>query len=140
MTNNAQSVVVYDGQCQFCINQIARIRAWDKRECFEYTPRETPGLDERFPKLAEGDFNTGMRLITPEGQIHVGADAVYEIARQLPGWGMLAWLYRVPGIHALSRWAYAWVAAHRKSLGRTCEGGACRIDQGRPTSVDSKSA
>lgn len=122
-----QSVVVYDGECAFCRTQIERMRRKDKLGCFDFVPRQTPGLDDRFPQLKEGDFDTGMRLIQPGGRVHVGADAVYEISRRLPVWRRVAWVYRVPGIHALARWTYAWIAAHRRSLGRTCDDGACRI-------------
>lgn len=122
-------VVVYDGECPFCRKQIARIRRWDRAEQLEYVPRRSPGLEERFPKLAEGDFNTGMRFVAPDGLIHVGADAVYQIAARLPFWRRLAWLYRVPGLHRLARAAYAWIAAHRMSLGSSCEEGVCRTQR-----------
>lgn len=110
-------VLIFDGECSFCLRQIQRIKHRDRRAKLEYVPRLTPGLDQRFPRLAEGDFDSGMRLITPEGIIHVGADAVYHVARHLPGWRRLAWLYRVPGLHGLARLAYGWVAARRSSLG-----------------------
>ena len=118
-------VVVYDGNCPFCRRQVDRIRRRDARAIFSYLPRQTPGLTERFPRLAEQDFNTGMRLIAPEGIVHLGADAVYHIARRLPGWRRWAWLYQVPGLHALFRAAYAWVAAHRMSLSGACPAGSC---------------
>ena len=84
---------------------------------FELVARHTEGVTERFPRLAEGDFNTGIRLITPDDAIHVGADAAYQIARRLRYWRGIAWLYFVPGIHWLTRAAYAWIAANRQLLG-----------------------
>lgn len=123
----SKAVVVYDGECGFCRSQVARIQRRDRDGLFEYVPRQAPGLTERFPRLAEGDFNTGMRLVMPDGAIHVGADGIYQVARRLPLWRLAAWLYRVPVLHAVLRWAYAWVAAHRQSLGRTCKDGACKV-------------
>jgi predicted DCC family thiol-disulfide oxidoreductase YuxK len=118
-------VIIFDGQCPFCQKQIARIRARDPRNIFEYTPRQTPGLDQRFPILTQGDFNTGMRLIRPDGTIAVGADAVYEIARQLPAYRAAAWLYRVPVLKQIFRGLYAWVAKNRYKLaeksGQVCD-------------------
>ena len=128
MNDIGQPVIVYDGECVFCQRQIERIKRRDKQERFEYVPKQTPGLDDRFPRLAEGDFNTGMRLITPTGEIHVGADAVYQITRVLLPWRLFAWLYRVPGIHAVLRLAYSWVAARRQKLGKSCADDACRVD------------
>ncbi len=124
-SNTPKSVLVYDGECGFCRRQIERIQRRDQQQGFEYLPRQTPGITDRFPALAEGDFNTGMRLIFPDGRIRVGADALYEVARRLRGWRWLAWLYRVPGLHRLARALYAWVAAHRYALGRRCHNGHC---------------
>ncbi len=121
MTNVSRrgATLVYDGHCSFCRRWVARIARRDRRGTFEFVARQTEGLIERFPKLAEGDFNTGMRLITPDDVIHVGADAAYQIVRRLRYWQRIAWLYHVPGIHWLTRAGYAWIAANRQSLGGT---------------------
>ena len=112
-----RSILVFDGDCPFCRRSVARIARWDSRGAIEFIARQTEGLDTRFPRLREGDFDTGMRLITPDDAIHVGADAAYQIARRLGYWRRVAWLYHVPGIHWLTRTAYAWIAANRQSLG-----------------------
>jgi predicted DCC family thiol-disulfide oxidoreductase YuxK len=123
-----QGVIIYDGACPFCLKQVARIQRRDPGRIFEYVPRQTPGLEQRYPRLAEGEFITGMRLVHPDGRISVGADAVYGIARRLRPWRYAAWLYRVPGLRQLARAAYAWVAANRQRLGRSCDDGACRVE------------
>ena len=120
-------IVVYDGECQFCRRQTERIRRYDRHDRLECVPRQTPWLTDRFPELADDDFNTGMRLIMPDGRIYVGADSVHQIVRQLPVLSWFAWLYRVPGLHALARVGYAWVAARRLSLGRSCDEQACAL-------------
>ena len=125
-TAAARPVVVYDGECRFCIDQIERIRHLDRASRFEYVPRQQAGLVERFPVLAQSDFNTGMRLILTDGQVFVGADSLYQIARRLPAVSMIAWLYCLPGIKQAARLVYAWIAANRRRLGRSCEAGACR--------------
>ena len=126
-TGLPQSVVVYDGECRFCRQQITRIQGWDRQHRFEYLPRQTPGIEDRYPLLAQGDFNTGMRLIMPDGDIHVGADAVYHIALGLPRWRWIAWIYRVPLLHGLAKRLYAWIAARRQSLGKSCDDNTCEI-------------
>ena len=120
-----RSTLVYDGHCSFCRRWVARIAHGDRSGTFEFVPKQTAGLTERFPKLDEGDFNTGMRLITPDDVIHVGADAAYQIARRLRYWRRIAWLYLVPGIHSLTRSVYAWIAARRQSLSGECDDGTC---------------
>ncbi len=121
-----KSAVVFDGDCPFCRRWVARIARMDRLGTIEFVARQTEGLTTRFPKLAEGDFNTGMRLITPDNAIHVGADAAYQIARRLRYWRWIAWLYHVPGIHRLTRAVYAWIAANRESLGGKCDDETCK--------------
>jgi len=127
--SNGKSLVVYDGDCAFCRASVEQVRRRDREGIFEYVPRRTEWLDERYPELATQDFNTGMRLIEPDGQIHVGMDAVYRISSQLPIWRWFSWLYRLPVINQVAKRAYAWVAANRMKLSRYCDSdGTCRLD------------
>ena len=121
-------VVVYDGECRFCLKHVSRMQRRDPDRIFEYQPRQTVDLEKRFPKLADGDFNTGMRLIHTDGSISVGPDAVYAIARRLNGWKYLAWLYRVPLVGAICRASYAWIARNRYRFAKKCEDGACDLE------------
>jgi predicted DCC family thiol-disulfide oxidoreductase YuxK len=111
-----RAVVIYDGECSFCRKQTQKIRRRDKQQRFELIPSQSPELTTRFPQLAEHDLQSGMRLIDERGEVHVGADAVYEIARRLPGHRWFAWCYRLPGVRGLARTAYAWIARHRHRL------------------------
>jgi predicted DCC family thiol-disulfide oxidoreductase YuxK len=122
--------IVYDGQCRFCLGQIERIRRRDRGGVFEFLPRQSPELEQRFPQLAGDDFNTGLRLVDQGGKVHVGADGVYEIARRVPLWRSAAWLYRVPGLRQIFRGMYGLMAKNRYRLAGRCEeGDACRIDE-----------
>ena len=128
----ARAVVVYDGACSFCLRQVEKMKRRDTTGSFEYVPRQTEGLNQRFPQLAEGDFNVGMRLIHPDRSVSAGADAVYHIARRLRGWKYLAWVYRVPLLNGLCRVAYAWIAKHRYTLAKKCEDGVCEMIETDP--------
>lgn len=121
-------VVVYDGECPFCLKHVDRMQRRDRGKAFEYQPRQADGLEDRFPRLTEGDFNSGMRLIDTDGSISVGADAIYNIARQLDGWKNLAWLYRVPGLNAIFRACYGWIARNRYRFAKKCEDGVCEVE------------
>ena len=124
---DVQAVIVYDGACGFCQKQIRRIQGRDAEGRFEYLPKQDPSLAGRFPQLADGDFSTGMRLVQPDGSVLVGADAVHGIGRQLSPYKYVAWIYRVPVIHGLCRFAYAWIARNRQRLSGSCETGACPL-------------
>lgn len=120
---NFLPTIVFDGQCGFCRKQIARIQRWGGLARFEFLPAQAPDLRERFPRLAEGDLSSGLRVVEPGGTVHVGADAVYAVARRLPRTAWFAWLYRVPVLHWSARTLYGWVAANRYRLSRRCEEG-----------------
>ncbi len=113
-----RAVIVFDGQCGFCRGQIRRLEAWDRDRRIEFVSSNSPGLSERFPILAGADFNTGLRLIDSAGRVSVGPDALYHVARLLPYWRRIAWLYRLPCVPFIARRIYGWVAARRHSLGR----------------------
>jgi len=121
-----QPVVIYDGECRFCQWSLRRIRKLDRDGLFEYLPRQAQEVDERFPRLSESDFNTGLRFIRASDEIRVGADALYEIYRRLPIYRHLAWVYRLPILRQLIRAGYAFVARNRHRFGRVeCDTGSC---------------
>ena len=137
----SEQVVVYDGECRFCNWSVRRIQRLDKRGQFECVPRQAQGIELRFPKLADSDFNTGLRLIIEADEIYVGADAVYEIYRRMPPFELLTWLYRVPGLHALFGAAYAFIARNRHRLGRVqCDAEACAVPYGARQAAPNKGA
>jgi len=124
-------VVVYDGECRFCVWSSRRMRKLDTDNQFEYLPRQTEGIEEAFPRLADSDFNTGMRLIVGQDEVYAGADAVYQIYRRLPRFRYVAWLYRVPVLHWVFRAGYALIARYRHLSGRVpCEAGTCDLSYG----------
>jgi predicted DCC family thiol-disulfide oxidoreductase YuxK len=119
-------VIVFDGSCRFCQNQMRWIRQRDKAGRFEFVPSQTENLTQRFPVLAGQDMATGLRVILPDGSAHSGADAVYAIARRLPRWRWPALIYPLPGLRSLFRALYGWIAARRYRLAGRCDD-ACKI-------------
>lgn len=132
--------IIYDGECRFCQWSLRRIRKLDRREQFEYLPRQADGVDARFPILAQSDFDTGLRLISGDGDVQVGADAVYAIYRQLPPYHLVAWTYRVPVFHQLFKAGYGLIARNRHRFGRTeCDTGVCDVPVGARAATSSNS-
>lgn len=127
--------IIYDGQCRFCLWSIGRIRRLAREGQFEYLPRQQRGLDERFPILAQSDFNTGLRFIHADGTVHVGADGVYEIYRRLTPFHLIAWVYRLPLLTWVFRLGYSLIARNRHRFGRVssdlnCDDEACSLSFG----------
>ena len=129
-----RQVIVYDGECRFCLWSVRRIRRVDGQDQFAYLPRQAEGVEAQFPQLTGSDFNTGLRLIADGGNVYVGADAVYEIYRRIPPFHRLARLYRVPLLRGLFRMCYALIARYRHLSGRVmCEADACAVPFGERT-------
>lgn len=124
---HSKPVVVFDGECAFCRNQVQRLQRMDKNNEIEFVPRQDPDVETRFPVLKSEDFNTGMRLIMPDGSLHTGADSFYEMAKILPATSGFAWLYRVPGVRQIAKLVYAWIAANRQRLAKHCDSGTCKL-------------
>jgi len=62
-----EMLVVYDGECAFCLRSVEAITRRDRDGLFRYISRQTPGLEEQYPQLASEDFNTGIWLIDSTG-------------------------------------------------------------------------
>jgi len=114
-------VVVFDGECPFCIKQIERFKSLDLDKQLEFVPRQAPDLLLRFPVLAQANFDSGMRFIATDGNVDVGADAVYQICKRLPSLRGLAGLYPFPVIKQISQLVYACISANRKRLAQKCD-------------------
>ncbi|MBX9771945.1 MAG: DUF393 domain-containing protein [Candidatus Obscuribacterales bacterium] len=120
--------IVFDDSCQFCQNQIKKIKSMDPLNQFEYVPRSADNLATRFPVLAQMNFDSGMRLITSDNRVYVGADAIHQIAKRLPSTKSVAWLYELPVIKQVCQLVYKWIAANRQKLAAKCETGTCHFE------------
>lgn len=101
--------VLYDGACPLCLGLVDRFGSFIQGLGFELGSLQEAGypLDE-------------MRVVTADGRVYGGADAVMHLIGRV-WWGRpLAMLTRLPGAAALARRAYRYVAQRRN-----CRGGAC---------------
>ena len=125
-------LVVYDGDCSFCRGQVARIQRMDPGDQFEYRPRQEAGLQQEYPQLAQHASQDGLRVILPDGRVQIGADAVYQINRLLPYFRHVAFVYHIPGLHALFKFVYSMVSRNRQRISRIyCKDGSCAVQKGK---------
>ena len=127
-----RSLIIYDGDCSFCINGMSRIKKQDRNSCFDFLPQQTPNLSDDYPQLKVHADKEGMRFINRYGQVFCGSDAVFEIYRRVGWQRYLAWTYRVPVFHQLCKIGY-WIVAknrHRLNFGKSidCQSDICQID------------
>jgi predicted DCC family thiol-disulfide oxidoreductase YuxK len=106
-------VMIYDGDCRFCV---AWIHRWQSAtgERVDYLAAQDPGVAARFPEIPREQFQSSVQLIETDGTVFHGAEAVY---RSLALGANRRWLrdcyYRWPAFAGFSEWSYRLVARHR---------------------------
>jgi glyoxylase-like metal-dependent hydrolase (beta-lactamase superfamily II)/predicted DCC family thiol-disulfide oxidoreductase YuxK len=118
--------VLYDGQCEICQACVSWLKTLDRENraiCLPISAEVMPTVDSR---LRLDECLRQLHVVTPEGEIVAGWDAVACLARLCPS----TWLIGVMGqrfpFRNAGRWLYGFVATNRYSLSK-CRGGACRV-------------
>jgi predicted DCC family thiol-disulfide oxidoreductase YuxK len=107
-------LLVYDGDCGFCLEWIARWRV-ATGDRVDYAPYQE--FAARFPEIPRERFAQAVQLHEPDGRWSSGAEAVLRALSYARGRGWLLWLYRrMPGFAPVSELAYRFVAGHRPTL------------------------
>lgn len=115
--------MLFDAQCSLCRRLARRYEPLLSRHRFALVPLQTPWVRERLVKC-DDDLLSEMRLLTRQGIIYGGADALIALARQIWWAWPLYWLAHLPIIRNALRKAYAWVARRRNCLRGRCQIGA----------------
>ena len=118
-TEAAQGWVLYDGECQFCLNIVARFTPILRRHHFQLAPLQVPWVQKRLG-LKPGEPLVEMKLLAGDGTIYGGADALVRIARTIWwAWPVFA-VAQIPGAMILCRAIYRRIAANRYCLSGMC--------------------
>jgi predicted DCC family thiol-disulfide oxidoreductase YuxK len=131
-------VVLYDGDCAFCVRMVALLARLDRAGRFDAVPAARRGEVAGLPALGEAALLGAMHLVLPDGRWFAGGEAVREIVRRLPLGVPVATLMGLPGVRVLVDRGYALVAANRHRLG--CAGAACAAPRaGSAEPIDARS-
>lgn len=113
---NRRATIIYDGECGLCLHSVAWIRDRDVHRVFEYLPYQSEELDVRFPGISRQACVRALHLVTEDGSVLVGAEALPVILTQFPRWRALAPLLASPLLRPLSRWLYHRIAQARRAV------------------------
>jgi predicted DCC family thiol-disulfide oxidoreductase YuxK len=108
-----RTVILFDGVCDLCDTGMAWLRRHDRNGRFEFLPFQSPEVAARWPTLDPARLAAAVHVITPDGRVHIGADAAAPIFACLPGWGLAARALALPFARTIGRPLYAWIAARR---------------------------
>jgi predicted DCC family thiol-disulfide oxidoreductase YuxK len=121
-------VVIYDGECQFCQKQVARLHAWDGRGRLAFLSLHDPLTRQYCPNLSHEQLLEQMYVVDPQGRQYGGAAAFRYLSLRLPRLWPLAPLMYIPFSLPVWQWLYRQVAVRRYRWNKTeCENGTCRI-------------
>lgn len=96
MTQPPTCAVFYDGSCPLCSAEIAVYRDQDSAGALTWVDVSQPAsLPEGMTQAAA---MARFHVMTPDGQILLGAAAFVRVWRALPGWRWLARLSDLPGM------------------------------------------
>lgn len=124
-----RDVVIWDGKCNFCRSQVARLRAFDCRDQLSYVSLHDSRVPQRYPDLSQQQLMEQLWLVTNDGQRLGGADAGRYLSRKLALLWWLAPLLHFPFSMPLWRYLYAKIAQRRYRIaGETCDpDGTCHL-------------
>jgi predicted DCC family thiol-disulfide oxidoreductase YuxK len=124
-----QRTLIFDGDCGFCRRAVSFLKQWDKYGRLRFVPFQDRAALARLPEIPRRNLEEAMHLVTPNGEIFVGAAAVPVMMRVLR-WGMpVALLFRIPGVPWLAAKIYRIIARNRHRLG--CESSTCTLGTGK---------
>lgn len=116
----SQGWVFYDGDCPLCTRTVTRFAPILRHHHFVLAPLQAMWVQKRLG-LKPGEPLVEMKLLTTDGQIYGGADALTQIARRIWwAWPLFA-LVQIPGVMILLRTIYQRIAANRNCIDDVCQ-------------------
>jgi len=117
--------VFYDGQCEICQACVSWLKTLDHENKTICLPISAAALSACDSRLRMDDCLQQLHVVSPEGEIHTGWDAVTCLARLFPSTRLLGILGGWFPLRQAGRLFYQFVATNRYSLSK-CRGGACQ--------------
>lgn len=129
--NPDADVVIYDGHCRFCTNQVQKLARWDGKGRLAFLSLHDAEVARRYPQLSYDDLMKQMYVVTPAGKQYAGAAAFQYLTRRLPRLYPLAAVVHIPFSLPLWQWLYRQVAIRRYKIAgkidEACDGDACKV-------------
>ena len=99
----------------------------DRKKLFICMPYQEADLATLALGLTAERCATEMVVVTPEGQVRGGGDAVRYISRRLPLMNIVWPLMEMPGLRSAVDSGYRWIANNRLSLSAKLGRQACTV-------------
>jgi predicted DCC family thiol-disulfide oxidoreductase YuxK len=109
-----KSLMIYDGECNFCKYWIAR---WRKLtgDVIDYVPFQDSQIAMSFPEISLEQFKESVQFIETDGRVYSGAEAVFRsLAKNPKHQRLLRWYKKSRPFARFTEAAYHFVARHRE--------------------------
>src|SRR5258708_3421077 len=108
----AQGWVLYDGDCSLCTDAAQRLAPTLHRHHFDVAPLQSAWVRQQLGLRPDQPL-TEMKLLTANGAVYSGADALVQIARNI--WWSWPWfaVSRIPGAMPVLHTIYRRIADNR---------------------------
>lgn len=116
MTARERPVCLFDGECRFCCKWARRLEAMAGRgvDIVAWQDSDIAALGVTAEACGEA-----LQFVDPSGRVASGSDAIGEtLLRGRFPWPIAGRVLLLPGVRAVARRAYRWVARNRHRLGR----------------------
>jgi len=122
-------VLIYDGKCHFCVDQVARINRWDSGGRIAYLSLHDAEVARCYPDMTHAQLMQQMYVIDQAGNRYGGAEAFRHLSRLLPTlWFVAPWMH-LPFSMPFWQWLYRQFA-QRRYRHSPCKNETCH-DSGR---------
>lgn len=117
MNKDVRDWVCYDAECPLCVRWANRFRSLLEGHGFTLIPLQSPAVRAAL-RIPREDLLAEMRVITNDGRVFGGADALLYITRVFSR--PIFELTRIPGTRPLLRTVYRFIARNRTCRSATC--------------------
>jgi predicted DCC family thiol-disulfide oxidoreductase YuxK len=102
--------LLYDGSCRFCTAGSARLVRLARAGVIRKVSNKDEAQMAALPEKARAGISSALQLVSPDGEVASGAEAVNRALATRPLWRLITWIYWVPGIKQINDWVYGIVA------------------------------
>jgi len=110
--------LIYDDLCPICVKASRQVKKLDELGVVNLVPLSTAAIPQGRPVTSAEKMANQMHLVSSDGRVWAGADAVARLASVCPRSRSLGRLLMMPGVRHLARLVYGRVARHRLKLAR----------------------
>jgi len=115
----ADLFMIFDDRCPLCLRSVERVKRLDRKRQVQPVPltrarQQLAHLAVALP--SEASLRQQLHLVSSDGRVWAGADAVARLALLSPRVSLLGRLMLLPGVRHAARLVYRLVAQHRHRL------------------------